>query len=209
MARGLQLLAEHARSISSKCGRPTRSTPQTIDRELGWAKSIGFNTVRVFLHELPWQEDREGFFKRVDEFLGDRRQAQDPAAGRALRRRVGSGSAKRPAAAPAHRRAQQRLGAKPGRVVLADDAKQDALEAVCHRRGQALRQRRPRAGVGLVQRARQRQRQQLRAAGAEEQGRSRGAARAQVVRVGPRGRADAAADRRRVARSGVGRRRAS
>ena len=43
--------------------------PETIDRELGWAKSIGFNTARVFLHELPWQEDREGFVKRVDEFL--------------------------------------------------------------------------------------------------------------------------------------------
>jgi hypothetical protein len=43
--------------------------PETIDRELGWAKSIGFNTVRVFLHELPWQEDRVGYFERVDTFL--------------------------------------------------------------------------------------------------------------------------------------------
>ncbi len=32
--------------------------PETIDRELGWAKSLGMNTVRVFLHELPWQEDQ-------------------------------------------------------------------------------------------------------------------------------------------------------
>src|SRR3712207_173681 len=32
--------------------------PKTIDRELGWTKSIGMNTARVFLHELPWQEDR-------------------------------------------------------------------------------------------------------------------------------------------------------
>ena len=27
--------------------------PQTIDRELGWAESLGFNTIRVFLHKRP------------------------------------------------------------------------------------------------------------------------------------------------------------
>ena len=35
--------------------------PTTIDRELGWAESLGFNTVRVFLHDLPWKDDREAF----------------------------------------------------------------------------------------------------------------------------------------------------
>jgi hypothetical protein len=43
--------------------------PETIDRELGWAESIGFNTVRVYLHHLAWQMDPEGFFNRVDRFL--------------------------------------------------------------------------------------------------------------------------------------------
>lgn len=43
--------------------------PDTIDRELAWAESIGFNTVRVFLHDIPWREDRAGFFQRVDKFL--------------------------------------------------------------------------------------------------------------------------------------------
>ena len=43
--------------------------PETIDRELGWAESIGFNTVRVYLHHLAWQVDPKGFFKRVDQFL--------------------------------------------------------------------------------------------------------------------------------------------
>ena len=42
---------------------------QRIDRELGWAESIGLNTMRVFLHDLPWQEDAEGFQKRIDTFL--------------------------------------------------------------------------------------------------------------------------------------------
>ena len=41
----------------------------TIDRELGFAESLGFNSVRVFLHDLTWKQDREGFIKRVDRFL--------------------------------------------------------------------------------------------------------------------------------------------
>jgi len=41
----------------------------TIDRELGWAESIGFNTVRVYLHHLAWQIDRDGFKNRVNKYL--------------------------------------------------------------------------------------------------------------------------------------------
>jgi len=43
--------------------------PATNDRELGWAASLGFTSVRVFLHNLLWQQDREGFLKRLDQFL--------------------------------------------------------------------------------------------------------------------------------------------
>lgn len=43
--------------------------PETIDRELGWAQSIGMNTVRVYLHDLLWQQDPKGFTKRVDQLL--------------------------------------------------------------------------------------------------------------------------------------------
>lgn len=43
--------------------------PQQIDRELGWAESLGMNTMRVFLHDLLWQQDAEGFKKRLDQFL--------------------------------------------------------------------------------------------------------------------------------------------
>lgn len=43
--------------------------PTTIDRELGWAEGIGFNTMRVFLHSLAWQQDPEGFKKRVNDYL--------------------------------------------------------------------------------------------------------------------------------------------
>src|SRR6186997_2745475 len=41
----------------------------TINRELGWAESIGFNTVRVYLHDLVWQADARGFKDRVNTFL--------------------------------------------------------------------------------------------------------------------------------------------
>jgi hypothetical protein len=43
--------------------------PQRIDLELGWAEAIGLNTMRVFLHDLPWQEDAAGLQKRIDTFL--------------------------------------------------------------------------------------------------------------------------------------------
>lgn len=40
-----------------------------IDRELGWAEQLGFNCVRVFLHNLLWQQDSKGFLQRMDQFL--------------------------------------------------------------------------------------------------------------------------------------------
>jgi hypothetical protein len=43
--------------------------PKRIDTELGWAEAIGLNTMRVFLHDLPWQQDATGFKKRIDTFL--------------------------------------------------------------------------------------------------------------------------------------------
>jgi len=43
---------------------------KTIDKELGWAAGLGFNTVRVYLHDLAWQADPEGFKKRIDQYLG-------------------------------------------------------------------------------------------------------------------------------------------
>ena len=41
----------------------------TIDRELGWAERLGFNSVRVFLHNIPWDQDPEAFLGRIDKFL--------------------------------------------------------------------------------------------------------------------------------------------
>lgn len=108
--------------------QPETFDPATIDRELGWAESLGFNTVRVFLHDLPWHDNREAFFKNVDDFLEisakhkirpmivffDGVWDPDPQSGRQNRPRVG-----------VHNSGWVQ---SPGRVILADNAKQDALE---------------------------------------------------------------------------------
>jgi hypothetical protein len=44
--------------------------PTTIDRELGFAQSIGMNTVRVFLHNIPWEQNAPGFKNRIETYLG-------------------------------------------------------------------------------------------------------------------------------------------
>lgn len=41
----------------------------TIDRELGYAESIGLNCMRVFLHHLAWQIDPQGFKDRMNRYL--------------------------------------------------------------------------------------------------------------------------------------------
>ncbi|MGC1616114.1 MAG: hypothetical protein WA736_15630 [Candidatus Acidiferrum sp.] len=43
--------------------------PKRIDQELGWAQSLGLNTMRVFLHDLLWKQDPISFKKRIDIFL--------------------------------------------------------------------------------------------------------------------------------------------
>jgi len=43
--------------------------PETIDRELGWAEDLGFNTVRVFLNYVVWEADAEGLKQRMTKFL--------------------------------------------------------------------------------------------------------------------------------------------
>ena len=43
---------------------------QTIDEEFGWAEGLGFTTMRVFLHNLPWEQDKAGFLARIEQVLG-------------------------------------------------------------------------------------------------------------------------------------------
>ena len=43
--------------------------PAQIDKELGWAKGMGMNTMRVYLHDLLWQQDAPGLKRRINTFL--------------------------------------------------------------------------------------------------------------------------------------------
>jgi len=43
--------------------------PVTIDRELGYAQAMGMNMMRVYLHDLLWEHDRDGFIERIDQYL--------------------------------------------------------------------------------------------------------------------------------------------
>ncbi len=43
--------------------------PQTVEREMELAEGLGFNTVRIFLHDMVWEADPEGFKGRIDRVL--------------------------------------------------------------------------------------------------------------------------------------------
>ncbi|MBC7381549.1 MAG: cellulase family glycosylhydrolase [Bacteroidia bacterium] len=38
----------------------------TISREFGWAAALGMNTMRIFLHDLAYKQDPDGFKKRME-----------------------------------------------------------------------------------------------------------------------------------------------
>jgi len=42
---------------------------KTIDRELGWAAGLGFNSSRVFVQYLVWKQDAAGLKQRLNTFL--------------------------------------------------------------------------------------------------------------------------------------------
>ncbi|MHB9141037.1 MAG: glycoside hydrolase family 2 TIM barrel-domain containing protein [Paludibacter sp.] len=41
----------------------------TIDKELGWAEELGFNTMRVFLSSVVWNAEPDVFKRNIDKFL--------------------------------------------------------------------------------------------------------------------------------------------
>jgi hypothetical protein len=43
--------------------------PRRIDSELGFARLLGLNTVRVFLHDQLWAQDPRGFLNRLAQFV--------------------------------------------------------------------------------------------------------------------------------------------
>ena len=173
--------------------------PKRIDLELGWAAGLGMNTMRVFLHDLLWQQDAEGFKKRLDTFLGiaakhrirpmfvlfDSVWDPNPQLGKQR--------------APAPRRAQLRLGAEPrSRRRSADPAEHARLEAYVKGVVGAFARDERVLAWDIWNEPDNLNTRQLRQAGAEEQGRPRAGAAAEDVRLGARGRPAAAADGRGV-----------
>jgi hypothetical protein len=49
--------------------QPGTYDPRRIDSELGFARLLGFNTVRVFLHDQLWAQDPRGFLGRLAQFV--------------------------------------------------------------------------------------------------------------------------------------------
>jgi len=49
--------------------QPATYDARRIDSELGACRLIGFNTVRVFLHDQLWAQDRAGFSRRLAQFV--------------------------------------------------------------------------------------------------------------------------------------------
>jgi hypothetical protein len=49
--------------------QPGTYDARRIDTELGWARSAGLNTVRVFLHDQLWAQDARGFLLRLAQFV--------------------------------------------------------------------------------------------------------------------------------------------
>lgn len=43
--------------------------PETIDKELGWAEELGFNTMRVYLSSVVWADQPDRFIDNIDKFL--------------------------------------------------------------------------------------------------------------------------------------------
>jgi hypothetical protein len=50
--------------------QPGTYDPRRIDGEFAVARRLGFNTMRVFLHDLLWAQDRQGFARRLAQFVG-------------------------------------------------------------------------------------------------------------------------------------------
>ena len=103
----------------------------TIERELGWAGEIGFNAVRVNLHTLAWEHDRNGLLDRVDRLMdAARRSGLDTVP--CLFDDCGFGGAEPvwgPQPDPLPGIHNSRAVASPGRDTVVDPARRGMLEA--------------------------------------------------------------------------------
>ena len=43
--------------------------PEVLDKELAMAEDLGFNALRIYLHEGLWYADKDGFKSRINKFF--------------------------------------------------------------------------------------------------------------------------------------------
>lgn len=111
--------------------RPETFDTATIERELGWAGEIGFNAIRVNLHTLVWEHDRDGLLARLDRFLDIARRS-GIAAVPCLFDDCGFGGAEPtwgPQPDPVPGIHNSRAVASPGRDAVVDPSRRGRLEA--------------------------------------------------------------------------------
>ncbi len=63
------ILSQVMLSMSCRCSKQILTTPLQSTRELGFAQGLGFKRIRVFLHNLLWEEDPTTFVNTLDSFL--------------------------------------------------------------------------------------------------------------------------------------------
>jgi hypothetical protein len=108
--------------------QPATFDRETLERELGLAGGLGFTSLRVFLHDLAWQQDPVGFCDRI-EILLDAADRRGIAILPVLFDGVWNPHPKPgPQPEPRHRVHNSCWVQGPGAAVLADPARQDALE---------------------------------------------------------------------------------
>ena len=108
-----------------------------IDLELGWAESLGINTLRVFLHDLLWEHESGGLQRRMDKLLEDRGKTQNEGHFRAvrffratpIRNWAASGSPSRECATPCGCRARRQGPDRSQRVDKALDYAEEVVAA--------------------------------------------------------------------------------
>jgi Cellulase (glycosyl hydrolase family 5) len=54
---------------TTECWQKETFDLKTMDRELGWASDLGYNTARVFIQYIVWKDNPEEFKKRFEQFL--------------------------------------------------------------------------------------------------------------------------------------------
>ena len=101
---------------------------ETLEREVGFARDLGFTSLRVFLHDQAWQQDPVGFGDRIETFL-DVADRHGIGSLPVLFEGVWNPHPKAgPQPEPRHRVHNAGWVQSPGAEVLADSARQKALE---------------------------------------------------------------------------------